>query len=200
MQDSELGLRWAVSLAYSGTPQSFDIFNRLLPEWADRFCVGQIKYENVDDHLGSKGVFPDINRKVGRLERDIWDGRTPPPGAEPTREVIMDLIGHLFLMLHMEDDALITGLEEQERSNAPWEHAEGTMLVHPSAATFQEEMGSYRLTPQCPNPHAHGDGWEDLPEDAREVLRAVARSRKVTDAQREAVGRLVEDHDAPQSD
>lgn len=83
------------------TAQAADIFRRLLPEWADLFLRKNEQYKNVDNKLGAAGVFPDVYRKVGALRGRVWDNEPTPDGAEETREVILDLIGHLFLMLHM---------------------------------------------------------------------------------------------------
>lgn len=83
-------------------PQARYIFTNLVPEWAEQFAVGNAKYQDVDQSLGVKGVFPDINRKVGILKSRIWEGK--PTVGESTREVINDLIGHLFLMQYLLDE------------------------------------------------------------------------------------------------
>lgn len=72
-----------------------------VPEWMRTFIEKNRKYRKVDNHLGARGVYPDINRKVGILEARVWDGDEPTDGAESTVEVIDDLIGHLFLMRDM---------------------------------------------------------------------------------------------------
>lgn len=84
------------------TDQAMDIVSRLAPEFLDLFLRKNRKYRKVGNDLGERGVFPDINRKVGIIRDRIWDDGEEE--GEPTREVIMDLIGHLFLMLHMIDD------------------------------------------------------------------------------------------------
>lgn len=175
-----------IALAYFDSEASRDIFPRLLLEWSERFARGQQKYQDVE-HLGAKGVFPDVNRKTGRLRSDIWHERTPPPDAEPTREVILDAIGHLFLMLHLWDQEPLHGAEE--RLNAMG--LESIPIDDPDA-----EPGGRREPNPCPNPHAHGDGWEDLPHAAREVLRRIAAGDRVGNVEREQVKMLVEKHDA----
>lgn len=90
------------TLASADTTESRDILGRLVREWSERFAIGQTKYSEIE-HLGPAGVFPDVNRKTARIKRDIWEVLPPPEGAEPTREVILDVIGHLFLMLHLYD-------------------------------------------------------------------------------------------------
>ena len=83
------------------TEQARDICERLLPEWKDLFLQKNRKYRKVTNDLGPRGVFPDINRKHGIIRDRIWDGSESV--GESTREVILDQIGHLFLMLHMID-------------------------------------------------------------------------------------------------
>lgn len=78
------------------TKESEAIFEHHLAEWARLFLMKNINYRAVR-HLGSRGVFPDINRKVGVLEDRVWNGNMHPLG-EPTKEVIYDAIGHLFMM------------------------------------------------------------------------------------------------------
>jgi len=72
------------------------VVNVLVPQWVDLFREKNRKYAKVDQSLGARGVFPDINRKVGVLRQRVWEGEETP--GEPTKEVIFDLIGHLFLM------------------------------------------------------------------------------------------------------
>jgi hypothetical protein len=210
MQDSDDDFWQAHFTLYAfESPASRDVFERLLMEWANRFTRGQQKYRDVK-HLGAKGVFPDVNRKTGRLESDIWEERTPPEGAEPTREVILDLIGHLFLMLHLWDQEPLHGLEEltDEEAQAFEDSITDEERVRRAsqAAYERSQRASYRMTPQqemdaaraagnpCPNPHAHGDGWEDLPHAAREVLRRIAAGDRVGNVEREQVKILVEKH------
>jgi hypothetical protein len=223
--------KWQMDpLDYFPTPEGFDIYYRLLPEWAGRFAIGQEKYQDVE-HLGARGVFPDVNRKTGRLRSDIWLERMPPIGAEPTRVVILDMIGHLFLMLHLWDHEPLHGTEErlnamglesipEDPDAEPGGRREPLYRDEPLADYKVESDG--RLVPlsdralgiigpgnvvpyygaedACPNPHAHGDGWEDLPHAAREVLRRVAASERVSDVERNQVRILVEQHDASQPD
>jgi len=85
-------------------PQAAVILTELFPEWWELFKVNNSKYADVPQ-LGPKGVFPDINRKVGALRSRLWDGDETPDGAESTERIISDLIGHLFLawLLHRQD-------------------------------------------------------------------------------------------------
>lgn len=107
LEEEELDERFimAVDLASLPTSQAIDIVSRLFPEFLSKFLDSNEKYKLVGNELGHKGVFPDINRKVGVLKARVWDDE-PDTGREPTREIIIDLIGHLFLMLHMYDEAV----------------------------------------------------------------------------------------------
>lgn len=84
------------------TKQAYDICERLVPEWRDLFISKNRKYRRVNNDLGPRGVFPDVNRKHFVLKDRVWDGGDVV--GEPTREVVMDQIGHLFLLLHMLDE------------------------------------------------------------------------------------------------
>jgi len=78
------------------TKEAEAIFEKHLADWAQLFLMKNLNYRAVR-HLGSRGVFPDINRKVGILEDRVWNGNQTVFG-EPTQEVIYDAIGHLFMM------------------------------------------------------------------------------------------------------
>lgn len=84
------------------TEQATDIFTRLIPEWSEKFLEANRQYKDVGNALGSKGVFPDVWRKVNVLRSTVWEGE--PAGRESPREIMFDLIGHLFLMVHMCDE------------------------------------------------------------------------------------------------
>jgi hypothetical protein len=83
------------------TPEAEYIVEHLVREWLDSFLAKNRKYKDVDQSLGARGVFPDVNRKVGILKSRVWNDERHAPAEESTDEVIMDLIGHLFLMLAM---------------------------------------------------------------------------------------------------
>lgn len=88
---------WEFETDVPATQAGFDILGGLVPEWATLFVAKNRKYQRVDRSLGARGVFPDVYRKVGVLRDRVWDGNDGP--GEPTEEVILDTIGHLFLML-----------------------------------------------------------------------------------------------------
>lgn len=81
------------------TDQAEVICEDLVPAWRALFLQKNAKYRAVGNNLGARGVFPDINRKVGILKDRVWDGNETE--GESTEEVINDLIGHLFLMQYM---------------------------------------------------------------------------------------------------
>lgn len=104
-------VRITVPVGAIQTDQAQDIKSRILPEFVLMFLEKNRKYARVGNELGSKGIIPDLNRKMGIIIDRVWDGHDSP--GEPTREVAMDLIGHLLLMIHMMDveanDALSVG-------------------------------------------------------------------------------------------
>ena len=106
---SEAGtVRITVPVGAIQTTQATDIMGRVLPEFILMFLEKNRKYAKVGNALGSRGVFPDIHRKVMLLKDRIWDGSDAV--GEPTREVAMDLLGHLLLMIHMMDMEADNGL------------------------------------------------------------------------------------------
>jgi hypothetical protein len=75
------------------------IFDHELPAWADLFIEKNRKYANFQkDSLGVKAMFVDVWRKAALLKYRIWEGE-PEIGNETNREIIQDMIGHLFLIL-----------------------------------------------------------------------------------------------------
>ena len=73
------------------------IINELLPEWWSQFKAKNKEYVTHDDDLGMRGQYADIHRKMKKLRNALWDGK--PLTHEQPREVVLDLIGHLFLTL-----------------------------------------------------------------------------------------------------
>ena len=76
-----------------------EIIVKLIPEFIELFLSKNEKYAKVQEgfDLGVQGEVPDINRKWGVLVDRIWC-RNDSPG-EKSDEVMLDMIGHLFLML-----------------------------------------------------------------------------------------------------
>jgi len=96
------------------TGDSIELMNiatRLMPEWLRLFASKNADYGDGAKVLGVRGQYADINRKMLKLKRSLWDGDKLQ--FEDSDEVIMDLIGHLFLTLHM-----IRFKEETDRSHA----------------------------------------------------------------------------------
>lgn len=87
------------------TQQAKTIIEVLLPEWQEEFLQNNAKYRQVQDDLdlGPGGIYPDLNRKLAIIRERVWFNR-PTPG-EPTKKVIQDMIGHLFLMQEALDRA-----------------------------------------------------------------------------------------------
>jgi hypothetical protein len=133
------------------TQQARDIMSRLVPEWAVGFISKNRKYKAVGNDLGPRGIFPDVNRKTGILKDRIWDGNGVV--GEATREVIQDLIGHLFLMLHMMD-----GEAERDAEQDAADLAEGQGMAldraadrMSSAVAEEVNLAKYRLLDDLKN-------------------------------------------------
>ena len=92
MADSETTESWG-----DLDPAYRPIVEHYIPEWLGLFIESSHDY-GVESYnsLGSKGQFVDINRKVMKLKRAVWEGE--PLKREEVREVINDLVGHLFLL------------------------------------------------------------------------------------------------------
>jgi hypothetical protein len=54
-------------------------------------------YGDTAEHLGSRGQYADMWRKMGKLKRALWDGI--PMINESAEEMVMDLIGHCLLTI-----------------------------------------------------------------------------------------------------
>jgi hypothetical protein len=75
------------------------ICTTLVPEWRALFLRKNADYGDGANDLGLKGQYAELNRKMTKLKRALWEGKTLT--EEPPEEVILDLIGHLFLTLDM---------------------------------------------------------------------------------------------------
>ena len=83
------------------TPLARDIHERIFPEWSAKFLVKNAGYGATHALLGIKGCFPDLYRKVHKIKSAIWDGKDLV-GEQP-REILMDLIGHAFMIISLMD-------------------------------------------------------------------------------------------------
>jgi hypothetical protein len=77
------------------------ILDDLVPEWEVLFARRNADYGDGAAVLGIRGQYSDMNRKMTKLKRSLWDGYQLT-GEQP-REILMDLIGHCFLTIDMLD-------------------------------------------------------------------------------------------------
>lgn len=75
------------------------IFEELVPEAIGYFRSKSRDYQSGGSFLklGSRAQFVQLDRKHVKLQQSVWDGQTLE-GEQP-EEIIMDQIGHCFLML-----------------------------------------------------------------------------------------------------
>lgn len=88
------------------------IIEELVPQWAAHFLAGNKGYGDQADKLGPAAQFVDIHRKVGKLQRAVWEDKDI--GKESVEEVTLDLIGHCFLLLRT-----LRPLQEEVRDAPP---------------------------------------------------------------------------------
>jgi muconolactone delta-isomerase len=69
------------------------------PEAMQRFLSKSKDYGEEHQHLGVKGQFSDIWRKVGKLKRALWEDI--PMEHEDPIEMLQDLIGHCYLTIDL---------------------------------------------------------------------------------------------------
>lgn len=56
------------------------------------FAEKNAGYGPTSEHLGAKGQYADMHRKMGKLKHTLWDGN--PTVGEDIEEMLLDLIGH----------------------------------------------------------------------------------------------------------
>jgi hypothetical protein len=66
-------------------------------EALNRFLEKNKDYQDDHRELGTRGEFPDINRKFKKLRRATWEGQ--PLTGETLEELCFDLIGHMMLVI-----------------------------------------------------------------------------------------------------
>lgn len=87
------------------TNQAKRILGTHLPDVIAHFCERNAEYGEEAHVLGTKGQFADINRKVIKLKRYLWDGVPVPPNAEDIPTIAGELIGHLLILIdELEND------------------------------------------------------------------------------------------------
>jgi hypothetical protein len=102
-----LGPDWVVKKSTEGEPADMAyIRDYLVAEWWDHYHSKAMDYNDgpAEHHreLGIKGQFSDLHRKHGKLKKALWDGGRL--ASEQPREICLDQISHLFLILAMMDE------------------------------------------------------------------------------------------------
>jgi len=77
--------------------QMHRILTERLPKVLVLFMMKNADYEFSGDHLGSKGQYAELWRKVGKLKKSMWDGHALL--GEQSDEILADLIGHCLLAI-----------------------------------------------------------------------------------------------------
>lgn len=83
----------------SQTNQARRILGTILPDVMSHFIERNAEYGEESHVLGTKGQFADINRKVIKLKRYLWDGVPVPVGAEDINTIAGELVGHLLILI-----------------------------------------------------------------------------------------------------
>lgn len=81
------------------TEQARRILGERLPVVMAHFLKRNAEYGEGAHVLGVKGQFADINRKVIKLKRYLWDDVPVPEGAESIEVIAGELIGHLLILI-----------------------------------------------------------------------------------------------------
>jgi len=138
-----------------------------MPEWLRLFAKKNADYGSGSAfELGERGQYSDIHRKMIKLKRAMWDGEELD--FESTDEIISDLIGHLFLTLHMR--------AMKEEANRVYAYSEDDAAVD---AIFRMVGGdaskayqlSYGLTPPFGD-MVRARASKQMEDDAREEMAA----------------------------
>lgn len=84
------------------TDKAYDILHGPLWQAVQLFVRNNNEYgEEGANQLGLGGQYADINRKVLKLKRVMWDRESAEGWREKPDEIMMDLIGHLLLSIQM---------------------------------------------------------------------------------------------------
>jgi hypothetical protein len=79
-----------------------DRFLALRDEAFARFAEGYAEYgDGAADEMGLAAQWLDLNRKVKKLKREMWNGEDGTLTRESTEEILQDIIGHALLALDM---------------------------------------------------------------------------------------------------
>lgn len=100
-QGSEDAMHVAITIWPTESAELTRIMTVHMPAWAELFAQKNAEYGDNAHVLGTKGQFADIWRKIGKLKTALWDDQPERLTSESAEEVILDLIGHLFLTLNL---------------------------------------------------------------------------------------------------
>lgn len=89
----------AIRNAADASDRFSDICANHIPAAIARFARKSLDYGDAADELGPRAQFVDINRKIKKLKRALWDGETLQ-GEQPI-EILDDLIAHCLLAREM---------------------------------------------------------------------------------------------------
>ena len=98
-EDALSSRRWTFATEIPATKTANRVVGEILPEAARLFVRRNKDYGDGANELGLMGQYADINRKVKKLKRILWDGVEPV--GESAEEIALDLIGHLGLTIDM---------------------------------------------------------------------------------------------------
>jgi hypothetical protein len=80
------------------------IFADLAPEWEKQFSEKNATYGEYDYDLKELGEFVEIHRKYKMLRRAYLEKADTSGWKEQPREIAMDMIGHLYLLIAVIDE------------------------------------------------------------------------------------------------
>lgn len=80
------------------------IFVDLVPEWEKQFEEKNANYGEYDYELKELGEFVEIHRKYKMLRRAYLEKADTSGWKEKPREIAMDMIGHLYLLIAVIDE------------------------------------------------------------------------------------------------
>lgn len=118
--DDEMLDRWCFPWTLAIAPPSStaaSIFSEegALQQTLEHFLGRNQEYGDGSNELGIKGQYADINRKVIKLKRYLWDGEPVKLGAETPEVIAKELVGHLLILI----DGLVFG-ESDELERDAW--------------------------------------------------------------------------------
>lgn len=81
------------------TAQALRVVSIIAPAVLEHFIKRNREYGDSAHVLGTKGQYADINRKVIKLKRYLWDDVPVPDGGESIETIATELIGHLLILI-----------------------------------------------------------------------------------------------------